>query len=530
MNRLTALLIAALLWAGIYLPGLGSTELKGEEARRIMPAVTMLETGDWVVPMVGGKANHRKPPLVQWCIAGSMKLFGKTEFAARLPSALSVLALAVVMIVATRGWLNAGQSLLSAIMMMTQICMIEKCRLAEIEAVYVAMSGIALVLWMSWWVRGKSPWLLWTVPMLFNGLALLAKAPLHLAFFYAIVVATLIAAKQTRRLFSPAHFVGVLLMLAVFAAWALLYFQRQEFNAVMEVWQRQSTGRVTGAEFELGRWLLNLPKGIANHLPWILFAPLLWRKLPGGISESESAMIRGGRWAIAGCFVVTLLIPGMLPRYMQPLAIPFALLLVPVMWDLPERLKTIFRRILKSLGGLFFSVAIATPFFMATIIKGDLPKLSLIVPVTMAILAVLVWAGYVCTQSRMQELLHLTLWCGGIFCCLMFFYAIAVVPILRSRENVRPFATEVDAALPAGAQVVAYGVDDYPPLLATLFYLKHPFVYAPVADDIPKDAQYFLLREKDRKKLDGKWEIKTGLATSEGEMSSILVQAIPRKD
>jgi len=530
MNRLTALLIAAALWAGIYLPGLGSTELKGEEARRIMPAITMLETGDWVVPVVGGKANHRKPPLVQWCIAGSIQLFGKNEFAARLPSAMSVLALAVVMIVATRGWLTAEQSLLGAILMMTQICMVEKCRLAEIEAVYVGLSGIAMVLWLSWWMRGKSPWLLWTVPMLFNGLALLAKAPLHIAFFYALVVGVLWAAGEKRKLWSLPHLLGVLLMLGVFGAWAALYFQRQELQAVLQVWERQSTGRVTGAEFEFGRWLMNLPKGVANHLPWILFAPLLWRKLPEGLSEKESAMLRGGRWALAGCFVVTLLIPGMLPRYMQPLAVPFALLLVPVVWNLPERLRVVFRRILKSLSGLFFLVAIGAPFFMTSFIKGDYPKLSLVVPIIMAVMAGLIWAAYVCTQSRMQELLHLTLWCAGMFCFLMLFYALAVVPILRTKENIRPFSAELDAALPKGGQVVAYGVDDYPPLLATLFYLKHPFVFAPTTDDIPRDARYFLLREKDRKKLSSKWEIKNALLASEKEMSSVLLEAGRRKD
>src|SRR5712672_3770958 len=52
VNRLTALLLATVLWAGIFLPGLGSLEMKGEEGRRVMPAVTMAEGGGWVVPHV----------------------------------------------------------------------------------------------------------------------------------------------------------------------------------------------------------------------------------------------------------------------------------------------------------------------------------------------------------------------------------------------------------------------------------------------------------------------------------------------
>ena len=86
--RLFFLLFA--LWAAIYLPGLGSTELKGEEGRRALPGITMLETGNWVVPYVGGRPFLRKPPLVNWLIAGSIKITGaRNEWAVRLPSVLA---------------------------------------------------------------------------------------------------------------------------------------------------------------------------------------------------------------------------------------------------------------------------------------------------------------------------------------------------------------------------------------------------------------------------------------------------------
>ena len=77
----------------IYLPALGSIAIKGEEGRRILPAVRMLETGNYIVPQVGSNPYYRKPPLVNWLVAASFKLFGvRNEWTARLPSALSVLA------------------------------------------------------------------------------------------------------------------------------------------------------------------------------------------------------------------------------------------------------------------------------------------------------------------------------------------------------------------------------------------------------------------------------------------------------
>ena len=91
--------LVMLVWGAIYLPRLGSLELKSEEGRRVLPAVTMLQTGNYVVPQVGSEPYLRKPPLVNWLVAGSFKIFGaRNEWTARLPSVLCVLAAALAFV------------------------------------------------------------------------------------------------------------------------------------------------------------------------------------------------------------------------------------------------------------------------------------------------------------------------------------------------------------------------------------------------------------------------------------------------
>ena len=98
----------------IYLPALGSIAIKGEEGRRILPAVRMLETGNYVVPQVGSNPYYRKPPLVNWLVAASFKLFGvRNEWTARLPSALSVLAVAIAFVAVARASLGARGSIIA---------------------------------------------------------------------------------------------------------------------------------------------------------------------------------------------------------------------------------------------------------------------------------------------------------------------------------------------------------------------------------------------------------------------------------
>jgi len=98
MSRLASILVLIAVWAVTYLTNLGASEFRSEEGHRVMPAVQMLHSGNYVVPHVGTKPYLRKPPLVNWIVAGSFKFFGiRNEWTARLPSALFLLAVALML-------------------------------------------------------------------------------------------------------------------------------------------------------------------------------------------------------------------------------------------------------------------------------------------------------------------------------------------------------------------------------------------------------------------------------------------------
>jgi len=57
-------------------------------------ARNMVSSGDWVTARLDGVAYLEKAPLIYWAIAASYKIFGATDWAARIPIALSAMALA----------------------------------------------------------------------------------------------------------------------------------------------------------------------------------------------------------------------------------------------------------------------------------------------------------------------------------------------------------------------------------------------------------------------------------------------------
>src|SRR5256714_12882415 len=316
-SRAGNLLIVMLVWAALYLPALGSLAIKGEEGRRILPGMTMLETGNYLVPQVGGETYFRKPPLINWLVAASFKIFGRhNEWTARLPSVICVLLVAVSLVTVARASLGPRGSTIAALMWLINAGIIEKGRLIEIEGLYVSLCALAIIFWLSFWLQTKSPWLIWTLPFVFLGLGWLAKGPLHLVFFYGVVIAIVWKQRSWRPLFHPAHFVGIRLILGIFAAWAIPFMQATSQATATTKWSQQITGRLRGTDFQFSRWILNIPHGLFYLLPWVLFLPLI--QFGNFSTQHDERFARALAWGAVVPLVIVDLVPGSIPRYAMP--------------------------------------------------------------------------------------------------------------------------------------------------------------------------------------------------------------------
>jgi 4-amino-4-deoxy-L-arabinose transferase-like glycosyltransferase len=512
------------LWALIYLPGLGSTEIKGEEGRRILPAVTMLDEGDWLVPHVGGKPFLRKPPLMNWLIAGSFKLTGvRNEWSARLPSALLVLVLGVTIIAfgGRPGFLSVPAGLTAALCVMTQFGLLAKARFAgaEIEGVYVPLCGIAFVTWLACWFAGKPFYVTWTLPFVFLGLATLTKGPIHFLFFYAIVLPVLWRSGRLRDVLSPWHCAGLVLAGAIFAAWAIPYFRTEEAMKAAAVWKDQFAGRITGNVFHWRSYLLNIPRALADQLPALLLAPILANRFApsrvlsretkrGTLDDAAVDLLR----AIAVCFFGMLLVPGVLPRYVLPLGVPVCLLIGARLFPTRVELQPILRRwhlINGCAAVIFIMLAVIAPiagsidvgrFITERKLAGiDLAKAARIAFASSVVLGIS--ALIIARRHQRLEPLPCALGSAALFVSSSLLFATAAVPWLGAREKSRPLAAEIDAAVAAGAppgkrvELILFDPGWWP----AIFYLRTPYRYAANVKDVPRDADYVVARAEDAK-------------------------------
>ena len=435
-SRLRAVATVALVWAVIYLPALGSIAIKGEEGRRILPAVRMLETGNYIVPQVGSNPYYRKPPLVNWLIAASFKIFGvRNEWTVRLPSALSVLAVAIAFVTVASASLGARGSIIAAMIWLTNIGIIEKGRLIEIEALYVSLCGLAIIFWLSFFLQRKSPWLIWLPPSVFLGLGLLAKGPTHLVFFYGVVIAVLAYWKKWRLLVHPAHFVAIVVMLGIAAAWAIPFVHSTTSQVAIDKWSGQYTGRLKGIDFKFFSWIQNVPRGLIYFLPWVLLFPLArFSKLQ---EQGQQRLARALSWGTAVPFLAVNLVPGAVARYSIPA-------IVPASW------------------------------LMGTICAGNAFQYP-----RRWIKDERVWAKLV------AAFIGLGLVIGAIG------YPITAI-VLRNKQQVKKAAAEINALVPPNETLYAVN-PDYQPVF---FYVKAPVKYVSYVKKLPGNVRYFLVRHE----------------------------------
>jgi 4-amino-4-deoxy-L-arabinose transferase-like glycosyltransferase len=90
-----AFLVLGLFAAAVYLGCILSPPslMDDVDAVQAQIARNMLSSGDWVTARLDGVVYLEKPPLIYWMIAASYKLFGVHDWVARIPVALSSIAL-----------------------------------------------------------------------------------------------------------------------------------------------------------------------------------------------------------------------------------------------------------------------------------------------------------------------------------------------------------------------------------------------------------------------------------------------------
>lgn len=341
-----AAVCALVFWLGLGVGGFTSTE-----GHRVLPAYEMLDAeggvagegwGGWLVPSLFGQPYLRKPPGAPWAIALASELFGRTEFAARAVSALSMTLLALLSAALAGRWF--GRRTLAPLAAGLAVALMpwlwSSGRQAEIEAMHnLAVAAAALLLLDVLILRPRpgARSLGAAGAGLAVAAAVLAKGPAGLPVLVAAVASACIVRRSVRPCVDPFLWLALTLAAAVLTPVGLAIAARLgDIRAAGGSIVLQSPAAFA---FEPGRLVgiaLLLPAAFVSAFPAALAALFPWG--PDARREAEERRPAAGSdtpLRLAQAAVLTFLIACGLytlagignPRYALPAAV-----VLPVVW------------------------------------------------------------------------------------------------------------------------------------------------------------------------------------------------------
>lgn len=162
-DRKIAFWFIALLSVLVLVPFLGETIFYSKgEPREAIVAYTMLESGNWILPMNYGVEIAYKPPFLYWTIAViSSVLGGVTEFSARMPSALAFLAMQLVFFSFVAKRKDVKIAFLTSILLLSSFEVHRAAVACRLDMLQVSLIVISLCLLFRWDEKNCKgiPWL-----------------------------------------------------------------------------------------------------------------------------------------------------------------------------------------------------------------------------------------------------------------------------------------------------------------------------------------------------------------------------------
>jgi hypothetical protein len=314
----------------LFLSGLGTPPLiDPDEGRNAEVAREMRETGRWVVPQYNGFDYLDKPAFYFRLVALSFSVFGETEFAARLPSALFGLLTLSVIAAFCRLVYGPREAALAVLVAATAPLVIAFARLVIFDMILAFFVTAALCAgYLAEEGRARRAWYLLGAGA--AGCATLVKGPV--GFLVPTIVLALfhLVERRPRAILRLLHPLNLLVFFAVVLPWFLAVTRERpdfpHYGIVAESLKRFATGEADRMKpfwyylplvaLGIGAWAILVPRAAARA----------WRNR-AGLSRPTRFFVT---WALA-TLVFFSLSGSKLPQYILPTVLALSALVARVL-------------------------------------------------------------------------------------------------------------------------------------------------------------------------------------------------------
>ncbi|HEV2348519.1 MAG TPA: glycosyltransferase family 39 protein [Terriglobia bacterium] len=341
-------LLLMLVAACIFFAGLGRLPLLDpDEGRNAEVAREMLVSGDWITPHYNTLAYLDKPAVFFWLVAGSFKLAGISEWAARFPSALMALGTMLLTWFMARRMLGASAGLKAAVIWATMPLSIIFSHLVIFDMTLTFLVTLAMA---AFWMAGscESRRTRFEIIMFAAcGIATITKGPVGFLLPLLSIVAYQALGRRLGELKRIRWGVGVVVFMIATLPWFVTVSIRNPDFPRYALWQESLQRFSTGSAHRGGSVFYYLPVFLGGLLPWSLFLVLVigrrlrrWREL---LYDMNKPVLFSLAWA-GLIFVFFTISRSKLPAYVLPATVPLSILMAHAWGEWDADARETFRR------------------------------------------------------------------------------------------------------------------------------------------------------------------------------------------
>lgn len=364
--------LTLLLLLPALLINLGLLTFINDESIRALVALEMDFSGNYITPTLNGEFYYNKPPLYNWIILLSYKLTGVVnEFTSRLPTIIFLLLYAATIFYFIKKYFTAKIAFINAFVFITcgRILFWD----SMLGLIDICFSWVMFLLFMSIYhfYQKQQYWLLFLVSYCLTAIGFMLKGLPAGVFQGTTLVVFFLYKKSWKKLFYPAHFVGIGLFVLLIGSYYFAYHQYNSLENVFITLFTESSKR-TVVNYGISKTILHLftfPFEMIYHfLPWSLFIIYFFKK---GVFKYifKNEFITYCLLIFLANIIVYWTSPQVYPRYLLMLA-PLLFAVFIYLHDYHEKKLTVHYRMIQALLltlSIIILIISALPFFLKNI-------------------------------------------------------------------------------------------------------------------------------------------------------------------
>jgi len=255
-----------------------------DEGRRALVALEMILKNEYLAPTLNGEFYYQKPPLFNWILVASFKLFGSySAFALRFPIVIFTLAFAWSIVAflkpimgSKKAWLVMAATITSGRILFYD---------SFLSLIDIGLAVLVFVNFMLFYVLGRQKryFTLFALTYLLVAVGYMMKGLPSLVFQFFTIVAYAVYIKDWKFVFHKYNFLCTLIFIIPVGAYYYFYEKVNpgSFATIMDYTWFQSSQR-TAAEHGIGETLLSLItfplENMYHFAPWTLLLLALFGK------------------------------------------------------------------------------------------------------------------------------------------------------------------------------------------------------------------------------------------------------------